>query len=166
IGEHLLTIEEFSTLLTGIESILNSRPLYVSASDEEVLTPGHFLIGRPLVALPEKEIENISPSNRWDIVKKLKNHFWRRFQSDYISQLNPRGKWKQKQENFKINDLVLIRDENLPSTKWPIGKIIAINPGSDNLVRVVTIKTQYNTTSRHISKLCRIPIESTDSRRP
>ena len=50
-----LNFEELSTTLSQIEACLNSRPLVDSVEDVDgiqALTPGHFLIGRPLEAIP------------------------------------------------------------------------------------------------------------------
>ncbi len=52
-----LTFEEMSTVICQIEACLNSRPLVpLNNTNDEisyVLTPGHFIIGRALVALPD-----------------------------------------------------------------------------------------------------------------
>ena len=56
VGEVKLTYEELATTLAQIEVCLNSRPLTSLPEDSEgleVLTPGHFLIGKPLTALPD-----------------------------------------------------------------------------------------------------------------
>ena len=57
VGSVKLTFEEFSTILTHIEACLNGRPLIpISTADDdgiEVLTPGHFLIGKPLSIVPD-----------------------------------------------------------------------------------------------------------------
>jgi len=56
VGSVKLTFEEMSTLLTQVEACLNSRPLVPLPNDDdgiEALTPGHFLIGQPLQALPD-----------------------------------------------------------------------------------------------------------------
>ena len=50
--EATFTYEEFSTLLTQIEAILNSRPLVPVALDDFddiVLTPAHFLIRETVI---------------------------------------------------------------------------------------------------------------------
>lgn len=53
IGVMKLMIEEFLTITTQIEGILNSPlfPLSSGLEDYDVLIPGHFLIGRPINAL-------------------------------------------------------------------------------------------------------------------
>lgn len=58
IGDQKLTYEEFSTLLTQIEAILNSRPLCALTEDPEdlnYLTPSHFLTSGPVLTLVETE---------------------------------------------------------------------------------------------------------------
>ena len=66
-----LMFEELSTLLTQIEACLNSRPLVPFPGDDdstEALTPGHFLIGRPLQALPDNSFtcsDSVSSLRRW-----------------------------------------------------------------------------------------------------
>ena len=58
VGGVRLTFEELATVLMQIEACVNSRPLTPLPHPEdgiEALTPGHFLIGNPLEALPDLE---------------------------------------------------------------------------------------------------------------
>ena len=75
-----LTMEEFNTLLTQVEAILNSRPISPLSSDpndDAPLSLGHFLIGSQLTALPEKSsTKKISCVKRFELVKTLTKHFW------------------------------------------------------------------------------------------
>ncbi|XP_076382761.1 uncharacterized protein LOC143260621 [Megalopta genalis] len=62
IGDQRLTFEELYTLLTQIESCLNSRPLSPLSSDPtdlNPLTPGHFLIGTAITTLPSHDLRDI-----------------------------------------------------------------------------------------------------------
>ncbi|GFV46429.1 DUF5641 domain-containing protein [Trichonephila clavipes] len=71
VGNAHLTLEEFITILCEIEAVLNSRPLTPLTSnfdDFETLTPGHFLVGRPLTSIVEAQITNINENqlSRWE----------------------------------------------------------------------------------------------------
>ena len=56
--------------------------------------------------------------------------------------------------NFKINDLVLIHQSDVPRAFWPLARVIAVQPSSDGLVRQATVKTKDEKTfQRPINKL-------------
>lgn len=164
IGSQLLTYEEFVTVLTKVEAMLNSRPLCVLSSDPkelDVLTAGHFLIGRPLVSLPEQQYDDskLSPRSRWQMLQRLTQSFWRIWQRDYIHTLQQRSKWfLDGGRDPLVGDVVLILEPNLSAAEWRLGRIENIFPGKDGNVRVVTIRTAKGTFTRPARKVCPLPI--------
>lgn len=166
INETLLSFEELYTVLTQIEAILNSRPLCPlsdTPDDLEVLTPGHFLIGTSLLTLPDKSVLDIPLNrlNRYQLITQLQQSFWKRWSRDYITRLQQRIKWKNTMNNNEIHlgALVLMRDENLPPLKWRTGRICELHPGSDGLIRVVSLKTSGGIVQRSLPKICVLPID-------
>lgn len=163
IGEIKLTYEELTTTLIQIEACLNSRPLCPMTEDinsVEVLTPGHFLIGAPLLAPPDKNVlnDNINILSKWQLLSRITQNFWKKWSSEYLSRLQQRPKWTQQQRNIEIGDLVLLKDEQLPPAKWALGRILDTHPGEDGLTRVVTLKTTKSILKRPVSKLSLLPI--------
>ncbi|XP_058456510.1 uncharacterized protein LOC131433913 [Malaya genurostris] len=166
VGNSQLPYEAFSTVLVQIEACLNSRPitpLSNDPNDEEALTPGHFIIGRPLLAVPEPDLAHI-PENRLDLWQKtqsLTQHFWKRWSKEYLCTLQLRYKWSTVNLNLLKDSIVLIRDDNLPVGRWSMGRVISVNFGDDNLVRVATVKIAgvAKPVTRPITKLCLLPIE-------
>uniref|UniRef100_A0A2A4K9T0 Integrase catalytic domain-containing protein n=1 Tax=Heliothis virescens TaxID=7102 RepID=A0A2A4K9T0_HELVI len=163
LGEQKLTYEQFTTLLTQIEACLNSRPLCPLSEDVEdleYLTPGHFLVGGPLLS-PAKEEEDFNQfdlRNRWRLVEQTNLHIWKRWSNEYLQQLQVRSKWQQPKENLAKGDLVLVHDENLPPGRWALGRVVELHPGTDGKVRVVTLKTKKGQLKRPIVKLSPLPI--------
>jgi hypothetical protein len=106
IGETKLTFEELATVLTQIEACLNSRPLAPLPCDGdtiEPLTPGHFLIGRPLEALPDApaSYRSISLLRRWHLCQHMIRHFWKRWTAEYIDITRRFVKWHHPSRNKK-----------------------------------------------------------------
>ncbi|XP_023310160.1 uncharacterized protein LOC111691478 [Anoplophora glabripennis] len=161
-----LTYEEFYTLLTQIEAVLNSRPLTPLSSDPEdleALTPGHFIIGEPLNSVPEPNVENqrLTPVARYHHLLRMTQHFWKRWKNEYLHNLQQRSKWKfQSDVSSLIGSLVLLKEDNTPPQQWPKGRITAIHPGHDNIVRVVSVKTPSGIVKRALGRVCVLPLNS------
>ena len=164
VGNAHLTFEELSTVLTQIEAILNSRPicaLSTDPSDLTYLTPGHFLIGSNLTSYPEKNLANV-PENRlsfWQRCVKIQQDFWKKWSIEYLNRLQNRPKWFRTSQNLKINDIVLLKEDNVPPLNWPRARIIEVFPGSDKKVRVVKLRTSEGVVTRPIAKICPLPQE-------
>lgn len=147
IGSQILTFEELTTCTHRIEAILNSRPITPQSTDPndlKALTPGDFLIGCPLVALPEPDVTMtpINRLNRWQLLNQIQQSFWKRWSSEYLSSLQAKTKWYRSQSNLAIGDLVLMRQPSVPPTVWKLARIVSVHPGDDGVVRVVTIRTK------------------------
>jgi hypothetical protein len=167
IGKTTLTYEEMSTLLCQIEACLNSRPLCaveIDPAEFETIAPGHFLIGSALLAPPGPNIGRDATKirDRWILVQKLQQDFWKIWLKEYLSRLQERNKWKTEQRNLKIGDLVIINEKNTSPTYWPL--VEEINKGNDNKVRVITIRTPNGTSiQRAIIEICPMSTEEEDA---
>ncbi|XP_031359032.1 uncharacterized protein LOC116182630 [Photinus pyralis] len=163
IGEQILTYEEFYTLLTQIEAVLNSRPLYPASNDPNdisALTPGHFLTLEPLSCLPEPDLSHLKLStlNRWQLLQRLHTQFWSRWRNEYLHTLQQRGKWLNPPQSISEGDLVLIKNENTSPLHWPLGRIVKLYLGKDNVARVADVRTSQGLLKRAIIKLCPLPM--------
>ncbi|XP_070170716.1 uncharacterized protein [Polyergus mexicanus] len=165
IGSRTLSQIEFATLLCQIETCLNSRPisaLHDDPNDFSALTPGHFLVGRPLVSPPEESVLDIDSNrlSRWQQVRAILEQIWRSWSSDYLHTLQQRRKWRENKPELKINELVLLKNNLAPPSKWELARILDVHPGSDGHVRVVTLRTAKTTLKRPITQICQLPISS------
>lgn len=163
LGQTHLTFEELSSLFTQVEAILNSRPLCPlspSVDDFQPLTPGHFLIFRPLTSLPTTNYgdDRASLRNRFQRVEQMRQHFWTRWSREYISELQQRTKWRVKGRDLRMDDLVLIKDES-PPLCWRLGRVTKLFPGPDGITRVADVKTAGGTVRRALNRLCLLPVD-------
>ncbi|XP_051166519.1 uncharacterized protein LOC127284864 [Leptopilina boulardi] len=159
-----LTFEEFYTLLTQVESIMNSRPLCSQSTDPydlTPLTPGHFLIGSSFTSILEKNHLDIQLNrlNRFQLLCQMQQSFWKRWSCEYLTQMQSRFKWKREVENVKIGQMIVIRDDNAPPLRWRLGRIVELHSGNDGRVRVVSARTSLGIVKRALPKICVLPID-------
>ena len=166
IAETVLTMDEFNTLLCQIEAVVNSRPISPLSSDPNdliPLTPAHFLIGRSLQSLPDRifveEMKN--PLSYYRKVQEMVHCYWKRWQREYLHQLQQRPKWQREtQQPLQVGSLIVLKEDNTPPTSWRMGRVTQLWPGTDGIVRVVSIKTANCELKRTINKICVLPIEN------
>ena len=93
------TFEHLRTIMYEVTQVLNSRPLF--SVDGQVITPAHFMSGKPLTALPPVGGGGLKrfSSQLMDIAQHQKkvNGFWRHWLKSYLMQLpsvhvNPKSK--------------------------------------------------------------------------
>ena len=152
-----LTDEILSTVFCEVESIINGRPITKTTTDVDdlsVLTPNHLLLLRGVV--------NVSPGvfklgdvfrKRWRYVQSLANLFWKRWLSCYLPDLQRRVKWQDKNRNLRVGDLVLICDITAPRGSWPLGVVVEVHVGRDELVRSARVRTSTSQLVRPVTKL-------------
>ncbi|XP_055622951.1 uncharacterized protein LOC129766445 [Toxorhynchites rutilus septentrionalis] len=90
VGNVNLAYEDLLTLLAQVEMCLNSRPftpIPEDPSDLEVLTPGHFLVGSSLQAVPDPNWKDTVDNrlDHWDLTQQRLQVIWSRWypESEY-----------------------------------------------------------------------------------
>ena len=111
---------------------LNSRPITsVSnyANDALALIAGHFLIGRPITALPEPETtgkETFSWARQMQRMDNLIRFLKEVVNRMFVKYKTTEKKWQTGQINTDIIEVLMIKEENTPPTQWPRGRIIKV----------------------------------------
>ena len=72
---------------------------------------------------------------RWRRVQYLIDHFWSRWQKEYLHQIQSRSKWQCARHNFRVGDIVVIKDECVSRNMWKLFRIVEVYASDDSLVR-------------------------------
>jgi hypothetical protein len=179
IGKLCLTLCQLQTILTEIESVLNSRPLtYVGTDfqDGEVLSPSKFLMmkgdGFLDVSDPVKK-DNLSyireQSKKGKLLqlwKKGQSHlrtFWNIWREEYLTSLRERTQSRLKGPRVtakicpEVGQIVQVKD-CVPRGRWKLARITKLIQSRDGKIRAAEILLPSgNTTKRALN--CLYPLE-------
>lgn len=111
------------------------------------------------IAEPVVDSKNWSHLERWIRVSAIQQHFWKRWSSEYLHELQQRVKWTKNKTNIKEGDLVLVAEDNIQSKSWLIGRVSKVIADCKGIVRVTDVKTKNGKIRRAVHKLAPIPKE-------
>ncbi|UYV70861.1 hypothetical protein LAZ67_8000899 [Cordylochernes scorpioides] len=93
--------------------------------------------------------------------KRLLKEFRKRFRSEYLGLLVHHDN-RRKQRQLKVGDIVLVEVENRKQINWPMGKITRVFPGTDNVRRLVEVKTKSGFMKRAVQRLFPLEVPTED----
>lgn len=77
--------------------------------------------------------------SQWKRVQHLAGLFWSKWRRDDIQTLQVRRKWNKVEDNIRVGDIVMLKNNDVGRNCWPIGRIITVYPSADGLVRKAEI---------------------------
>ncbi|XP_049304973.1 uncharacterized protein LOC125776523 [Bactrocera dorsalis] len=158
------------SFLIEAENVVNSRPLThlpITADQEQPLTPNDFILGAdntPETPIADTDLGNTCMLRKqWRIARQLRDHFWKRWITEYLPTLTRRVKWCRRTKPLKEGDLVFICDPNVPRREWCRCRVEKVYPGTDGEVRRADIRTSTGVKQRAVSKLAVLDIDGGES---
>ncbi|GFT69009.1 DUF5641 domain-containing protein [Nephila pilipes] len=146
------------TILFDVEAVINSRPLnYMSEDpfDLELLKPSFIIQDIKTVGVPNiNNLDKINLTKRWRYYQRLREQFRQSFRDEYLGPLAQRPLKRKFVRPIKINDIVLVGQDNLKRSYWLIDRVIDIYPRKDNQVRVEKLKSKAGELTRPGKKKC------------
>jgi len=111
--------------------------------------------------VPEGDLTHL-PINRLDYWQQLQSMYQgQRWHQEYLTSLQQRQKWSNKERNIAVDNVVLDKDSNLLPAAWILARVVEAHPGPDGLVRGVKLKTSTGEMTRPITKLAVLPNSET-----
>ncbi|UYV84450.1 hypothetical protein LAZ67_X002223 [Cordylochernes scorpioides] len=164
LGKRVVNYEEMVTILENCERVINARPLtYIAEDNDDLvpLTPEMFL--REPRAEGEIDLNEFRCNfgKSYEKRKRLLKDFRKRFRSEYLGLLVHHDN-RKKQRQLKVGDIVLVEVENRKQINWPMGKITKVFPGTDNVRRLVEVKTKSGFVKRAVQRLFPLEVPSED----
>ncbi|UYV72138.1 hypothetical protein LAZ67_9001944 [Cordylochernes scorpioides] len=162
LGKRVVNYEEMVTILENCERVINARPLTYIAEDNDDLVP---LTPEMFLREPRTEGEidlnefRCNFGKSYEKRKRLLKEFRKRFRREYLGLLVHHDN-RKKQRQLKVGYIVLVEVENRKQINWPMGKITKVFPGTDNVRRLVEVKTKSGFMKRAVQRLFPLEVPS------
>ncbi|KHJ88460.1 integrase core domain protein [Oesophagostomum dentatum] len=182
-GRKIFNENNFVTLITETEAMVNSRPLTYTGStpeDTAILRPIDFILPHANLSLPlckintsEKDdpdyIPTISTKEEAKLYFSQQLHFleklWKIWNENYLLELRNFHQSRIKQKSFTrrvpfLGEVVLLMEETSSRGEWPLGIVVELIKDLDGVIRAVKVRTGKSVLERSINMLIPLEIET------
>ena len=142
-----LTYDELLSLLTKAANRVNQRPLGVM--HHQGSTPGYCPVTPNLLLMgsrtskDELEVDQETPDRyirRFKFINDCFDSWWKQWYSQVFPSLVPVKKWRQKERNLCVGDIVMVRfGSSFAHDKFRMGRVVKADADRDGLVRTVSV---------------------------
>ena len=166
IGDKILDLDTFETVIAGAMAIMNRRPLTPASADIDdcmVLSPAHFLYphqftNSSLSVLPPSADAAETLRASWKRSRSVIDQFWHVWQKSYLAELQKKSRWHNSSNGPKVDQIVLMKDDNAPRERWRLARVVEIMNSDPTHVRRVRLKDASGTMfDRHVTGI--VPLE-------
>ena len=74
-------------------------------------------------------------------MQKIVDSFWKCWSREILPALVTRKAWHTERQNVEVDDIVVMAENNAICSKWTIGRVIKVYPGTEGQVHNVKVKT-------------------------
>ncbi|CAJ0601286.1 unnamed protein product [Cylicocyclus nassatus] len=173
----------FETLILEIEAVLNTRPLFpansANSNTDLVIRPidlinPQFRLGRLTYSMPQK-IETSSRDNyeslktQYRLLQTDLDYFWDIWHKEYLAALAEQQATRTQKgcgtkRSPRVGDVVLIKEQDLSRSRWPLGLILQLHTSPDGNVRSARIKIgKRKIVDRALNHLLPLEISAADT---
>ncbi|GFU23941.1 integrase catalytic domain-containing protein [Nephila pilipes] len=129
--------------------------------EDSSITPEKFLHETPISGVPD--VDNIDKSKlnkRCKYIHRLRQTLRSQFRSQYLGQLRQQSIKIYNTQPIKVDEIVLLEDNNKRRSYWNLARVLKVIPGRDGQIRLALIKTENSELLRPVQRLYRLELEN------
>ena len=175
IARKIYNVEEFTTIVKEIESIVNMRPLTYQSTEscDQPLMPSQLLCGRDISIMPpllqpdtdDSDNESRELRHQYYHISNALDKFRRRWSSEYLTSLREKHLnlcEQRPMHHLKPGSLVMAKHENLHRYEWPLGKVLRVFTDPQGIIWTVEVEEGGKVSLRSVIFLVPLELDCND----
>ena len=165
IGRQSISMDNFTVLITEIETVVNSRPITFIYNEVGYQPLRHIAFLQPHgtngIPVFSEELDSDDDSDtytpegtdnrdrllaKWLQTTKKFDHFWKIWIEEYLTSLRERYRdthhspRSQSYSTPKVGEVVILKEDHIPRGHWKMAKIVEVKDSKDHEIRSATFE--------------------------